>query len=234
MLHFTVDADTAVDASCQKCCCERINLKPGTTTKVSVGYAPWAVPIGQLHCTPQFMIEPMQTCLMPTPSNIPPASLTGSDIVLATPVNAAMTDSLASHIIDPEGLPLSFKALPFYTTKHGKLQLAEDGMFTYTPISNYKGPDSFFVTASDGPNQTVFEIMIAVGIPTSQVMPTPKISVGVATVDQRYFTVSFPVTLSPAVQDCEMWKLTVMQAALDCACDCYTRTDCFDIGVAGC
>ena len=30
---------------CVKCCCERIALKPGTTTKVSLGYAPWAVPI---------------------------------------------------------------------------------------------------------------------------------------------------------------------------------------------
>jgi len=26
----------------------------------------------------------------------------------------------------------------------------------------------------------------------------------------------------------------VLQAALDCECICYTRTDCFDIGIAKC
>src|SRR5262245_66319752 len=87
MMHFTVDAFQPVD-SCQKCCCERLNLQPGTTSKVMVGYAPWAVPIGQLHCTPQFMLEQKDTC--PTqPSgpqyiNPPPLSY---DVTANTPLN---------------------------------------------------------------------------------------------------------------------------------------------------
>ena len=66
------------------------------------------------------------------------------------------------------------------------------------------------------------------------VIPAPHISIGPAVVDQRWFTVYFPVTVSPAASTCEIWRLTVLQAALDCDCTCYTRTDCFDIGIAKC
>jgi VCBS repeat-containing protein len=232
MMHFTVEDYSAVDAACQKCCCERLNLKPGTTTKVSVGYAPWAVPIGQLHCAPQFMIEPMETCPLPVSTNMPPQI--APNAIIQTPVGTTVNGTLTLWITDPEAAPVTFKAMPFYSTKHGKLTLTPEGLFTYIPMSGFKGQDSFFVTASDGVNSAVFEILIAVGIDAAYVVPTPTISVGVPTVDSRYFNVSFPITVSPAAKECEMWKLTVLQAALDCACTCFTRTDCFDIGIAKC
>jgi hypothetical protein len=102
------------------------------------------------------------------------------------------------------------------------------------PMSNYKGEDRFYASASDGSHATIFEVMIAVGIDGANVVATPHISIGPASVDNRYFNVSFPVTLSPAAQECEMWRLTVLQTALDCECICFSRTDCFDIGVAKC
>jgi Bacterial Ig domain len=232
MMHFTVEDQTAVDANCITCCCQKLKLKPGTTTKVSVGYAPWAVPIGRLHCPPQFQIEQMETCPAPTGTNLPPQAV--ADVKFSTAMNSLLENTLVNMITDPEGLPLSFKLLPLYGPQHGKLDLLEDGSFSYMPMSNFKGEERFYVSASDGMHKAVFEVMIAVGVDAANMIATPKISVGAAVVDHRYYTVYFPVTISPAAVECEIWRLTVLQAALDCDCTCYTRTDCFDIGIGTC
>jgi hypothetical protein len=232
MLHFTVEDQNAADASCMKCCCEKLSLKPGTVTKVSVGYAPWAVPIGKLHCPPQFQLEMMETCPLPAGSNLPPSAV--AEIKFSTPVNQLLQNTLTAMITDPEALPLKFKALPLYGTKHGKVDVLEDGAFSYMPIANYSGEDRFYVSASDGTNTAIFEVMIAVGIDSALIAATPHVSIGPATVDNRYYNVSFPVIVSPAAQECEIWRLTVLQTALDCECLCYSRTDCFDIGIAKC
>lgn len=232
MMHFTVEDYSAVDASCQKCCCEKLNLKPGTVTKISVGYAPWAVPIGQLHCSPQFQIEQMDTCPLPVGSNAPPHAV--ADIKFSTAVNALLENTLTNMIKDPENAALIFKLLALYGPKHGKFSLWPDGMFSYMPAPNYKGEDRFYVSASDGHSTTVFEVMIAVGVDAASMVSTPHVSVGPGTVDSRYFTVSFPVIVTPAASECEVWRLTVLQTAMDCECQCFTRTDCFDIGVVHC
>ncbi|MBO4228443.1 Ig-like domain-containing protein [Bradyrhizobium neotropicale] len=235
MLHFTVD-DQQAASGCTSCCCEKLSLKPGTVNKVTVVYAPWAVSIGQLHCPPQFMIEPMQTCPVPVGSNLPPQPQ--ADLVkFDTAVNVALAGDLKPQVIDPEGDLLTFKLLPLYGPKHGKLVLDPAGTFDYTPTVNYIGEERFFCSVSDGVNPpVVFEVAIAIGIDSSVLKPTPHVSIDpeAVTVDQRYFTVSFPVKVSPAAQLCEVWRLTVLQGALDCDCTRYQRTDCFDIGIAKC
>jgi Bacterial Ig domain len=232
MMHFTVEDYSAVDATCVKCCCEKLNLKPGTVTKVSVGYAPWAVPIGQLHCTPQFQIEQMDTCPAPSGSNMPPHAI--SDVKFSTAMNALLENTLTSMIVDPEALPLTFKLLTLYGPKHGKLDLNEDGTFSYMPATSFKGEERFYVSASDGSNTAIFEVMIAVGVDVAAMVATPHVSVGAAVVDSRYFTVYFPVSVSPAAHECEVWRLTVLQTAMDCNCTCFSRSDCFDIGIVKC
>jgi Bacterial Ig domain len=232
MYHFTVENIEASVNGCQTCCCEKLSLKPGTTTKVSVGYAPWAVPIGELHCPPQFMIEQMATCPVPVGDNMPPAAV--SEVKFSTPMNAQLDNDLTVMIQDPEAVALTFKLLQLYGAKHGKLTLQPNGAFTYMPISNFVGEERFYVSASDGVNSVVFEVMIAVGIDPAAMAPMPHISIGPAVIDQRMYIVSFPVTMSPAAQQCEIWRMTVLQNAIDCDCNCYNRTDCFDIGVAKC
>jgi hypothetical protein len=232
MMHFTVEDYTAVDANCIKCCCQKLSLKPGTVNKVSVGYAPWAVPIGRLHCAPQFQLELMETCPVPTGSNMPPAAT--AEVKFSTAVNALLENTLTVMITDPEAAVLTFKLLPLYGPQHGKLNLLSDGSFSYMPAGNYKGEDRFYVSASDGTHAPVFEVMIAVGIDAAAMITTPHVSVGPAVVDHRYFTVYFPVIVTPAVAECEVWRLTVLQNAIDCECMCFTRTDCFDIGIAKC
>jgi len=232
MMHFTVEDYTAVDATCQKCCCQKLNLKPGTVTKVSVGYASWAVPIGQLHCTPQFQLELMDTCPVPVGSNMPPQAT--AEIKFSTPVNALLENTLTAMITDPEAVALTFKLLALYGPKNGKLDLKPDGTFSYLPVNGFSGQERFYVSASDGFNDVVFEVMIAVGIDPATMAATPHVSVGPATVDSRYFNVSFPVIVTPAANECEVWRLTVLQTAMDCACTCFTRSDCFDIGIVKC
>ena len=60
MLQFNVDEATS--DSCQVCCCEQVTLKAGVTSQLIINYATWAVPIGRLHCDPEFAIEQMAAC----------------------------------------------------------------------------------------------------------------------------------------------------------------------------
>jgi hypothetical protein len=236
MMHFTVEAYTPVDASCQTCCCEKLTLKPGTVEKVSVGYAPWAVPIGQLHCSPQFQIEQMETCPLPVGGDLPPQIISADEVVrFTTAKSMSLADDLRTKVADPEGMALVFKSLPLYGPKHGKLVLDPSGNFTYIPMQFYVGEERFYCSATDPAHHTfIFEVMIAVGIDAASMVATPHVSVGPAAVDSRYFTVSFPVVVTPAANECEVWRLTVLQTAMDCDCQCYSRTDCFDIGIAKC
>jgi Bacterial Ig domain len=234
MMHFTVEAPSPTE-SCVKCCCENLSLKPGTIERVTVGYAPWALPIGRLHCDPSFALEQMETCLAPTQGNMPP-QVSGDPKFTGT-VNTLLTGDLKTVVSDLENDPLKFKVLPLYGPKHGNLVLAEDGTFEYTPHTSYKGTDNAFVSMSDGHNSpVVFEVMLGVGVLAPALVPTPSVSIDTKGVyiDERYFAVNFPIRISPAAKTCEVWRLTVLQGALDCECVCYTRTDCFDIRIVKC
>jgi hypothetical protein len=237
MMHFTVEADSPAAQGCNTCCCEKMSLKPGTTTKVTVNYVPWALPIGWLHCSPSFNIEPMDTCITPLPSNNLPPAISSADGMakFQTDMNIKLVEDLKTRVTDVDGDPITFRILPLYAPKHGKIVLDPNGRFEYTPTQNWFGEERFYASASDGKNAPfIFEVMIAVGIDPAPMAAQPNIAIGPASVDQKHFTVSFPVTLSPAAQECEIWRLTVLQGALDCDCQCYTRTDCFDIGVRTC
>ncbi|MEY9493744.1 Ig-like domain-containing protein [Bradyrhizobium elkanii] len=233
MLHFTVDDPQAPVNGCHTCCCEKLALQPGTTSKVTVGYASWAVPIGQLHCGPQFMLEQMETCPVPAGGSPIATSQPHFDVVL----NTELDGDLTTFIEDPEDDPLVFKLLPLYGPKYGQLSVEPSGAFSYLPAQDYGGADRFFVSVTDGITPpAIFEVLLGIDTPSADVKPTPHVSIdqaGVST-DQRWYTISFPIKVSPAAQLCEIWRLTVLQAALDCDCTCYSRTDCFDIGIAKC
>jgi hypothetical protein len=231
MLQFMVDDLQPVSStSCQACCCDKLSLQPGTTSRMSVGYATWAVPIGQLHCSPQFQIEAMETCTMPANGGPVLTEQPHYDVEVDTPLPESLADW-----IETSGNPLAFKGLSLYGPKYGTVTIASSGDFTYTPSPQYTGADRFFASVTDGINPPlIFEVLIGVAVDSTTIKPTPHVSIGQASVDQQYYMVNFPVTISPAAQLCEIWRLTVLQAALDCDCQCYNRTDCFDIGIAKC
>ena len=218
-----------------KCCCEPLFLQPGTISKVLVNYAPWGVQIGTLHCMPQFAIEQMETCPVLAGSNMPPQIIAQDGMArFDVGTNGHLDGDLNTKVADPEGVALTFKVLPLYGPKYGKLVLDPSGVFDYDPRQSFLGEERFYCTASDGVNKFTFEVMIAVGIDAGTMAPTPHLVVGTPTVDTKHYTVSFPVGLTPNADPCEVWRLTVLQAAIDCGCQCYTRTDCFDVKVAKC
>jgi hypothetical protein len=235
VISFTVEDAGADDAGCIKCCCPSVALKPGTISRVAINYAPWSVPIGRLNCDPQFVLEQMETCPASAGSNLPPqpAAKVSYDVQPATLFNG----DLNTQVTDPEGDPLTYKWLPTYGPTRGKLVLRTDGTFDYTPEPNYTGADRFFASVSDGINAAVvFEVVLGVGTPAANIPATPHVSInsdGVQ-VDSRLCLVSFPLKVSPAARTCEVWRMTVLQGALDCDCICYQRSDCYDIRVAKC
>src|SRR5262245_7210887 len=112
MLYATVDArDGTYQAECNKCCCEPLNVRPGETNLVVLNYATWAIPIGGrghgMGCTPQIEVEQMQTCPVPSGSNLPPTA-NDEHISFITPVNTPFNGNLATSITDPESDPITF------------------------------------------------------------------------------------------------------------------------------
>lgn len=235
MYHFTVENMEAASSGCTTCCCQRIALKPGTTTKINIGYATWAVPIGRLHCGPSFDLEQKETCAT-TPGA--PVKTNGENVMFDTAINTLLEGDLNTKIEDPEGGVLKFKLLSLYGPKNGVAELTFDGNFEYQPNAGYKGEDRFFVQATDDSGRsTVFEVLIGVGGTLSaDMVETPHVSVDMrsASVDQRLYQTSFAVKVAPTAELCEVWRLTVQQNALDCECNCYNRTDCYDIEIAKC
>lgn len=232
MYQFT--ADSMQGDPCAVCCCEPLALKPGSTSKVFINYAPWSVPIGRLHCSPMFELEQKETCATNTGA---PVKTGGLPVAFDTPINTTLEGDLKTKIEDPD-TPITFKHLVLYGPSYGSLLLEPDGLFDYDPLPGYEGPDRFFVTATDNLGKAAtFEVLIGVGSTSSTSMKeTPHVTVDPASavVNNQYHTASFAVKVSPAADLCEVWRLTVAQNAIDCECICYNRTDCYDIRMVKC
>jgi len=232
--HIMID-DAVRENNCIVCCCDTVSIKPGETLPLQLNYAAWAVPIAPrgLHCEPSVDVEEKDTCPAPTGGNLPPAA--NGDIRFDVLLNTAFLGDLATEVTDQEGDPLTFKSLALYGPKHGKLELDSDGTFTYTPFTSYKGTDNFFFSVSDGVNSPVImEALLGVGVPGDSVRPTADLTVGEPIVNQRWFTVTLPIAASPAAKNCQVFRLTVRQGALDCDCNCYYHNDCIDVRIAKC
>lgn len=75
-----------------------------------------------------------------------PASFTGTEDI-------ALADTLATFWTDPDSanpLTFSLSSRPGANPLHGTVTVNADGTFTYTPTTNYFGPDRFAYTVSDG------------------------------------------------------------------------------------
>ncbi|WP_155948661.1 Ig-like domain-containing protein, partial [Mycobacterium sp. URHB0044] len=62
--------------------------------------------------------------------------------------DTALTGNVLTNDTDVENAPLT--TILDSGPGHGSLNLNADGTFTYTPVANYNGPDSFTYTATDG------------------------------------------------------------------------------------
>jgi hypothetical protein len=238
MLQFTIDAAPAVQTpdTCQTCCCDVIQMRPGTTEKIAIDYTMWVANVGRLHCVPQFQLEQQATCGVSGGANLPPQP--APQVAFTTAINTVLNGDLGTLVTDPEGDPLTFKLVYWpYGLQKGSVAIDPSGTFVYTPLANAQGIDRFYASVSDGINAAVvFEAIVGVGQPITNVANTPHVSVlqdGVQ-INYNYNRVSFPLQVTPAAQLCEVWRLNVYQGAIDCENVCYNRVDCYDIRLAKC
>lgn len=74
------------------------------------------------------------------------------DVVFSEPVAGVLQND------DPNGAAGTLSAVKVTDTAHGALNLRSDGSFTYTPQSNYAGPDSFTYKVVEGQGPVTFTI----------------------------------------------------------------------------
>ena len=229
MLQFNVDEATS--DSCQVCCCEQVTLKAGVTSQLIINYATWAVPIGRLHCDPEFAIEQMAACgIVPGA----PVKINGAPIAYNVP-SPPLEGDFKINIEDPEGGPLVFKSVPFYEPKYGVFEVQKDGIFKYTPTPGYNGPDRFYVSATVGMGKTSnSDSGRCQDYSSVDMVETPHVSIEGYTVNYPNYFVKVAVKVAPNADKCEVWRLTARMKAIDCSCMCYDHEDCFDIRMSNC
>ena len=85
------------------------------------------------------------TTIAVVPVNDPPVA---GDDTYRTPIDTAITRSVAGNDSDPEGDTLTFAVGT--GPAHGTLSFNANGSFTYTPSAGWFGTDTFTYTANDG------------------------------------------------------------------------------------
>jgi len=114
------------------------------------------------------------------------AYTTNEDTPLTVPAPGVLDNDT-----DPDGNPLT--AAVVTGPGHGTLTLDADGSFTYTPVANYNGPDSFTYRASDG---TLTSNLATVTLTVTAVNDKPTVTVaagGSCGTDDRSGTVNLIV-----------------------------------------
>ena len=96
-----------------------------------------------------------------TPVNEPP---TGSDDSKITPENTSVSGAITA--VDGDGDALTFTKIT--NPAHGTAVVAVNGTYTYTPATNYNGPDNFTITISDGHGGTATVTVDIIVTPVNQ------------------------------------------------------------------
>ncbi|MDB5337288.1 MAG: outer rane adhesin like protein, partial [Planctomycetaceae bacterium] len=120
--------------------------------------------------------EALVTVTVSAPNNAP----TVVNGVGSVNENAVLNGSIASLGTDLDGNSLSYSVVA--TSVHGVLVLNANGTFTYTPATNYTGPDSFTFRANDGQAfsnvGTVSLTVVPTNVPLTLTLPSssPQVS----------------------------------------------------------
>lgn len=233
MLNQIIDPNTQNGKGCATCCCTELSGRPGETMPLTLDYAVWAVPIGGRGLSETAIdIEKIHT--PGRDISVAPASLT-------TPFNTPLVGSLLGNVTNPNALPLKFEHLPFDGPKYGIVTITEVGGFTYTPTNGFAGYDRFFysVTPEDGA-PVVAEFVVGVepqvGALPLPVRYTPDVQVPSSRVsaNRSHATVRIGVEISPAAPIGAIYRMTVRQKTLDCDCNEYSHTSCYDLVIGKC
>lgn len=67
----------------------------------------------------------------------------------ATPQGVALNGNVSKNDMDPQGASLTYNAVAVTTPQYGSVSIGNNGVFTYTPLLNYSGIDSFQYSVSN-------------------------------------------------------------------------------------
>ncbi|WP_170061094.1 Ig-like domain-containing protein [Spirosoma aerolatum] len=131
--------------------------------------------------------------VLPTPAAGTPLSPVAVDDALLTLVNTPKQGTVASNDSDPNNpaLPLTFTG---GQPSHGTVVLNPDGTYTYTPTTNYSGPDSFTYNACNTAGKCDKATVYIVVLP-------PTIQPPIATPDINTTRVNTPVPGNVSTND---------------------------------
>lgn len=237
MTWFYVDAEQG--SACSACCCKTTRIAPGETALWGIDWSTWVAPIAGrgLVQRPSWTVN-LLTCHTPTNGNLPPVN-TNYDVVMT--LNTSVTgQSVATNASDPNGDPLTFSALPLYPPAHGVLAFQPNGDWTYTPTAGFVGYDSFYFSTSDGINPPVIrQVRITVN-PAAPLAPLPPpVTVPPLWLPHDRMRVNNPymelvVEASPALQVGDVYRLELIQPAMDCDGRCFRKKFCIDVTISKC
>ena len=114
---------------------------------------------------------PTTVTITVNPVNDAPLAANNSYSVNSDSVLTINAPGVLANDADVDGDPLS--ALLAGGPTHGALALNPDGSFTYTPVANYSGSDSFTYRASDGQTNSALATVTLTVVPAPIVITTP-------------------------------------------------------------
>lgn len=228
MHGFIVDSRSgAGPAGCNTCCCQKFSAAPGEVNKLTISYAPWSAPIGGhgLSSKTKFEIGPCASCGDDEPAVTPAAA--------RTPAGEPLQFNLSANVTDPTP-QTKYALLGLYGPEHGVAEVDASGQLTYTPDSGYAGIDRFWWSA-DG---KVAEFVVAIDgdseIPFPAFTPPVSIPKNQVSVDARMHTLSFALAISPGAAIGDIYRISILQPALDCDCNKFEHLSCYDLVIGKC
>lgn len=232
MLNQIVDPNTQNGKGCATCCCTELGGRPGEVMPLTLDYAAWAVPIGGRGLS--------ETAIDIEKIHAPTRSISVAPATLTTPFNVALVGSLAGNVTNPDALPVTFEHLPFDGPKHGVLTLTDAGAFTYTPTTGFAGYDRFFYSVKpEGGEAVVGEFVVGVvpqvgALPAVRYTPDVQVPASRVTANRSLAIVRIGIEISPAAAIGAIYRMTVRQKTLDCDCNEYSHTSCYDLVIGKC
>ena len=241
MLTFLADARNGSSAAtaCGSFCCERVSARPGETNKIAINYANWVAPIGGrgISGAPAIVVKNITPVPSLAPANQPP---TNTDYTPSVAANGTLNGTVATNGVDPESQPLTYAHLALYGPRYGTLVFNANGTYVYTPRSGFTGYDTFWFSTSDGVNKPVVNrVVVSVNPPSpAPALPapilTPAVWVDPNRIAVRSPVLEFPLAVSPAARPGDLYRLELVQAAVDCDGVIYEHQSCFDVTIGTC
>lgn len=243
MLYFTADPRDGISgasgASCNSCCCQTINMRPGETNLMTINYAPWSVPLlGGISAGTEFDVQ-LDTSACATDSINGDNPPNNSFYNFTTTVNAAVSGDLNLDA-QPAATTHTYRKVALSGPEQGDVSILANGTFTYTPRSDFVGWDTFWYQMTDQHGRTkVRSVVIKVGDatgaePVTSKSDLPYINRAKIMVNKDQHTISFAMQMPYTCEPCHVYRMTIKQPAQDCNLNLFHHFSCFDIRCKDC